>query len=73
MENKMSEIEQLKDRINKSGFDGVKTAHIREDYEPVGDMMIRSLCEDHQYVQRRFPMHSLNSEWHIFAKASKPY
>jgi hypothetical protein len=69
----MSEIEQLKNRINNSGKDGVKTAHIRDDYEPAGDMMIRSLCESGDYIQRRFPMHSLNSEWYIFAKASKPY
>ena len=69
----MSEIEQLKERIKSSGFKGVKTAHIREDYEPAGDMMIRALCESGDYIQRRFPMHSLNSEWHIFAKESKPY
>jgi hypothetical protein len=69
----MGEIEQLKKRIDGSELTGVKTAHIREDYEPTGDMMIRNLTDSGEYVQRRTPMHSHNSEWKIFKKGFEPY
>ena len=69
----MSEIEQLKNRIDNSGIEGIKTAHIRDDYEPVGDMMMRDLCANGDYVQRKTPMHSYSQEWRIFNSDSKPY
>ena len=69
----MSEIEQLKKRIDDSGMEGIKTAIVRDDYEPAGDMMMRELCATGDYVQRRTPMHSFDSEWHIFNEDSKPY
>ena len=69
----MSEIEQLKKRINDSGLDGVETAHIRDDYEPAGDMMIRNLTNSGDYVQRKTPMHSFDAKWRIFRKGSEPY
>ncbi len=69
----MSEIEQLKKRIDDSGMDGIKTAIIRDDYAPAGDMMMRDLCAEDDYVQRKTPMHSFDAEWRIFHNDSKPY
>ena len=69
----MSELEQLKNRIDKSSFEGVKTAHIRDDYTPVGQIMINELTASGEYVQRRVPIHSSESEWHIFKKEFAPY
>jgi len=69
----MSEIEQLKKRINDSGMDGIKTAIIRDDYEPAGDMMMRDLCATGDYVQRKTPMHSFDAKWRIFTNCSEPY
>lgn len=69
----MSELEQLKKRINDSGVDGVETAHIREDYEPVGALMIANLTDSGEYVQRKAPMHSFDQKWKIFKKGNEPY
>lgn len=69
----MTELEQLKKRINDSKLNGVETAHIRNDYEPAGDMMIANLTNSGEYVQRRAPAHSFNSEWRIFRKGFEPY
>ena len=69
----MSEVEQLKKRIDDSGMDGIKTAIVRDDYEPAGDMMMRDLCAAGDYVQRKTPMHSFDAEWRIFNNDSKPY
>ncbi len=63
----MSEIEQLKKRIKDSGPEGVKTAHIRDDYEPAGEMMIHQLTESGEFVQRRDP------DWRIYTKDMAPY
>jgi hypothetical protein len=63
----MSEIEQLKKRIDASGPEGVKTAFIRDDYEPAGDMMIHILSESGEYISRRDP------DWKIFKKGMEPY
>lgn len=63
----MNEIEQLKKRIDSSGRDGVLTAHVRDDYEPAGDLMMRELMDSGEYVQRR------NPEWQIFKKGLEPY
>ena len=52
-ESKVSELEQLQKRIDKSGIAGVETAHIRDDYEPAGQMMINSLVESGEYVTRK--------------------
>jgi len=68
----MSEIDQLKNRIDSSGREGVLTAHIRDDYEPAGDMMIRSLTDSGEYVQRKTPMHSSDQKWRIFKKGMEP-
>ena len=64
----MNEIEQLKKRINDSGFEGVLTSHIRDDYEPIGQKMINQLTNSGEYVQRRTPAHSPDSAWRIFKK-----
>ena len=69
----MSETDQLKKRIDASGTEGIKTAIIRDDYEPAGDMMMNHLCADDEYVQRKTPMHSFDAEWRIFHSDSKPY
>jgi hypothetical protein len=69
----MSETEQLKKRIDKSGYEGVKTAHIREDYEPAGDLMIKFLSDSGEYVQRKTPMNDFSAKWRIFKKGNEPY
>ena len=69
----MTEIEQLKKRINDSGVNGVELAHIRDDYEPAGDMMIRYLTDSDEYVQRKIPAQSFDQKWHIFKRESEPY
>ena len=69
----MREIEQLKTRINDSELDGVETAHIRDDYEPAGDMMIANLTNSGEYVQRKTPAHSFEQKWRIFRKGFEPY
>ena len=69
----MSEIEQLKTRIDEAGINGVENAHIRDDYEPVGDWMIRDLLASGKYVARRTPMHSFDSTWKIFKSGNEPY
>lgn len=69
----MSEVQQLIKRIDESKFDGIPTAHIRDDYEPAGDMMMRDLCADDNYVQRKVPPHSFEQEWRIFNAEFKPY
>ena len=69
----MSELEQLKKRINESGMDGIETAIIRDDYKPAGDMMINGLTATDEYVTRRAPMHSFDSKWRIFKEGMAPY
>jgi len=69
----MQEIDQLKKRIDASGPVGVETAHIRDDYEPAGAMMIHLLCINGDYVQRECPPHSFNQRWRIFKKGIEPY
>lgn len=64
----MSEIEQLKKRIDASGPEGVKTAHIRDDYEPAGALMIHGLTESREYVQRKD-----GYDWKIFKNGMEPY
>ena len=67
------ECEQLQERINQSAMQGVETAHIRCDYDPAGAMMIRTLTESGEYVQRRTPAQSHDSKWRIFKKGNEPY
>ncbi|MFT4804547.1 MAG: hypothetical protein ACI9YE_001751 [Psychroserpens sp.] len=69
----MSEIEQLKTRIKNSGQEGVETSHIRDDYEPVGDMMIRKLTSSGGYISRKAPMHSFDAKWKIYVTGNEPY
>jgi len=72
-ERQMTEIEQLKTRINNSGKDGIETARIRDDYEPAGQMMINHLTNSGEYVQRKTPAHSFDQKWRIFQKECEPY
>ena len=69
----MSEVEQLKKRIDASGREGVETAHIRDDYEPAGAMMIRDICATGDYVQRKVPPGGFNQKWKVFKKGVEPY
>lgn len=69
----MSELEQLKHRIDSSKAKGVETARIRDDYEPAGDMMMHTLMASGEYVQRKTPMHSFTATWRIFKKGFEPY
>lgn len=70
---RVSEIDELKKRVDSSGREGVLTAHIRDDYAPAGDMMIRGMTDSGEYVQRKAPMHSSNQKWRIFKKGMEPY
>ena len=70
----MSELQQLKDRIEESGRDGVETAHVRDDYEPAGDMMIKRLVSSNEFVTRRVTsFDGLDSRWKIFKAGLEPY
>ena len=69
----MSELEQLKKRIDKSGSEGVETAYIREDYDPIGDMMMRQLLDSEEYVQRKTPFQSWFAKWRMFKSGNEPY
>ena len=69
----MSEVEQLKKRIDDSGVRAVETAHIRDDYEPVGAMMIRDICASGEYVQRKVPPGGYDQKWKVFKKGTEPY
>lgn len=70
----MSEIETLKARIVKSGSEGIKTAQIRDDYEPIGANMIRDLAATGEFVTRKVRDRSgFGWEWKIFPKEWDPY
>ena len=70
----MSELQQLKDRIEKSGENGVETAHVRDDYEPAGDMMIRNLVNSNEFTTRRvMDPDGIGSRWKIFKAGQEPY
>lgn len=69
----MSEIKQVKDLIEMCKFSGVKTADIREDYEPIGQKLINELCESGDYIQRKITSNPFEGEWKIFKKEFDPY
>lgn len=85
----MSEIEQLKQRIDQSLYDGIATSIIRDDYEPIGQMMINDLVQTGEYVTLRVKKHdhfsidlnthgdqcsvNVNTHWKIFNKRTTPY
>ncbi len=69
----MSEIDQLKVRIDNSGLSGIETAIIRNDYEPIGDLMIRSLRDSGEYVTRKVPPGMYDQKWKIFKAGMEPY
>jgi hypothetical protein len=69
----MSEIDQLKQRIDESGMMGLETSIVHDDYEPAGKMMIRGLIDTGEYVTRKAPMHSFDAKWRIFKSGMEPY
>ena len=70
----MSEIEQIKKRINDSGPDGVQTAHIRDDYQPAGDLIMLQLLDSGEFVSRKVPKYmDYSMEWRIFSANMAPY
>ena len=71
---KMSELDQLKQRIKDSGPEGITTAIIKDDYEPAGEMMIRNLVDSGEFISRRHkPISSDLSQWKVWAKGFEPY
>jgi hypothetical protein len=70
----VSEIEQLKQRIIDSAYDGVETAHIRDDYEPIGQGMISDLCTSGKFwTQREVGRFGVwDGPWKIWAIEFKP-
>lgn len=70
----MSEIEELKKRIIDSYYDGLETAHIRDDYEPIGQQMISQLCSSGEFWQQRAPGNFgvWDGPWKIWASEFKP-
>jgi hypothetical protein len=70
----MSEIEQLKKRIKDSGYEGITTAIIKDDYEPVGQMMITRLVDSGEFVSRRDnPGIGVTGIWKVWARGFEPY
>jgi len=69
------EIKQLKKRIDESKTKGIPTAHIREDYNPAGDMMIARLITTQNYVTCRYSTGSsfCDATYRVFRKEYKPY
>ena len=68
----MSEMDELKNRIKESSIAGVETAHIRDDHEPIGDLMIRQLTDSGEYVTRK-GYGALDQKWRVFTKENAPY
>lgn len=64
----MSEIEQLKTRIDNAGPAGILTDHVRDDYEPAGDLMMRDLVASGEYVQRKD-----GYAWKIYKRGMEPH
>lgn len=68
----MSEIEQLKERINKAAYDGLKTSFIKEDYEPVGQLMISQLVDSGEFVSQRDNRQLPDKPWKVWSKSFAP-
>lgn len=70
----MSELDQLKQRIIDSQYEGVETAHIREDYEPIGQQMISDICSSGKFIsQRSRGVFDVNDgPWKIWAVEFQP-
>lgn len=64
----MSEIKELKQRINSSGTVGILKTIIRDDYEPAGDLMMFTLVNSGEYVQVKEGF-----DWKMFKKGFEPY
>lgn len=70
----MSELEQLRKRIKDSAYNGITTAHIKDDYEPAGQMMITGLVNSGEFISRRdLPANGVGGDWKIWAKGFEPY
>lgn len=69
----MIELAELKARISKAGPNGVKTSHIRDDYEPIGQLLINDLVATGEYVTMRIRTGLMESAWFIFQKDQAPY
>jgi hypothetical protein len=67
----VSELQQLKDRVNEANFSGLTTAIIKEDYEPAGQMMINQLVESGEYISRRDNF-DVGSPWKVWKKEFAP-
>ena len=69
----MSELEQLKKRIDDSEINGIENSIVRDDYEPAGDMMLRQLLSTGEYVARQGMGRGLDQKWRIFKEGMEPY
>ena len=69
----MSELQELKSRVISSGPEGVLTSQIKDDYDPIGKIIISNLCESGEFVQRRYPANDYNSKWRLFKSGNEPY
>ena len=69
----MSEMQQLEKRIIARGMRGIETAHIRDDYEPIGNAMIKRLTDSGEFVTVRV-IERLGDQgkWKIFRKGDEP-
>lgn len=67
-------MKQLEERIVASGMRGIETAHIRDDYEPIGDAMIKRLTDSDEFVTVRV-VENLGDQgkWKIFRKGDEPF
>ncbi len=68
----MSEIETLKARIDASKGNGLSTAYVREDYEPIGATMIRDLVNSGDYVTQKVRVGVFEYEWRIYKVGHEP-
>jgi hypothetical protein len=66
----VSEIDQLKSRVDEAGSEGVLTAHIRDE---AGQMMINRLCDSEDYIQRKGFGNALDQQWRVFQSRFAPY
>lgn len=55
------ELATLHTRVLEAGSLGVLTAHIRDDYAPVGDSMIRTLVSSGEFITERW-----QDGWRVF-------
>ena len=70
----MENVWSVKNRRKDSGYEGITTAIIKDDYEPVGQMMITRLVDSGEFVSRRDnPGIGVTGIWKVWARGFEPY